>query len=114
MAPGESIDVERLGTAEGKTVELDRVLLIADGGQVTVGRPTIPGAKVVATSRGEVRGTKLIVFKYKPKVRYHKKTGHRQLYTRLVVDKISQPGAEPKQPVKKSRRKKKEVTEDGA
>jgi large subunit ribosomal protein L21 len=85
--------VERLEVAEGKTVDLDRVLLIGDGKKVTVGAPTVDGAKVVATSQGEGKGDKVIVFKYKPKVRYRKKTGHRQFYTRLVIDKIVEPGA---------------------
>ena len=49
VAPGQTIDVERLGVAEGNTVKLDRVLLIADGDKVTVGTPTIDGAIVVAT-----------------------------------------------------------------
>ena len=100
--------------AEGDTVELDRVLLIADGDRVTVGTPTVDGAKVVATSQGEGKGEKVIVFKYKPKVRYRKKTGHRQRYTRLVIDKIVEPGAAQAKPAKKVRRRKKEVTESGA
>ena len=112
VAPGQSIEVDRLGVAEGDTVELDRVLLIADGEKVTVGKPTIEGAKVVATSAGDGKGSKIVVFKYKPKVRYRKKTGHRQLFTRLTIDKISQPGAEAA-PAKKPRRRKKEVTESG-
>ena len=74
--------------AEGDTVELDRVLLIADDDKVTVGTPTIDGAKVIATSKGEAKAKKITVFKYKPKVRYRKKTGHRQLYTSLAIDKI--------------------------
>ena len=94
VTPGLTIDVERLEVDEGNTIELDRVLLIADGDEVTVGTPTIDGAKVVATSRGDGKGKKLIIFKYKPKVRYRKKTGHRQLYTRLAIDKIVGPGAE--------------------
>ena len=92
--------------AEGSTVELDRVLLIADGDRVNVGTPTVDGAKVVATSQGEGRAKKIIVFKYKPKVRYRKKTGHRQFYTRLVIDKIVEPGS-------KARRRKKEVITSG-
>ena len=92
---------------------MDRVLLIADGERVTIGTPTVDGAKVVAKSQGEVRGDKIIVLKYKPKVRYRKKTGHRQLYTRLVIDKIIESGAGEDEPPKRTRRRKKEVTESG-
>ncbi len=99
--------------AEGNTIDLDRVLFIADGDKVTVGTPTIDGAKVVATSGGEGKGKKIIVFKYKPKVRYRKKTGHRQLYTRLTIDKIVAPGATQDKPAKKVRRRKKEVIPSG-
>jgi len=91
VSPGQTIDVERLDIAEGNTVELDRVLLIADDDKVTVGTPIVDGAKVIATSQGKGKGKKIIVFKYKPKVRYRKKTGHRQLYTRLTIDKIVEP-----------------------
>ena len=91
VIPGQTIDVERLDVAEGSTVELDRVLLIADDDKVTVGMPIVNGAKVIATSLGEGKEKKIIVFKYKPKVRYRKKTGHRQLYTRLTIDKIVEP-----------------------
>jgi large subunit ribosomal protein L21 len=114
VSPGQTIDVERLDLAEGSTVELDRVLLIADGDEVKVGAPIVEGAKVVATSQGEGKGKKIIVFKYKPKVRYRKKTGHRQLYTRLVIDKIVEPKATQSKPTKKVRRRKKEVIESGA
>jgi len=109
VTPGQTIDVEYLGVAEGSTVELDRVLLIADGARVTVGTPMVTGAKVVATSQGDGKGKKIIVFKYKPKVRYRKKTGHRQLYTRLVIDKIVEPEAMPSEPTKKIRPRKKAV-----
>jgi len=92
--------------AEGNTIDLDKVLLIANGDKVTVGTPTIEGAKVIATSQGDGRSKKIIVFKYKPKVRYRKKTGHRQLYTRLIIDKI----VEPTKPVHQQ----KEVIKSGA
>lgn len=120
VAPGQTIEVDRLGLAEGNTIDLDRVLLISDGEKVTVGTPTIEGAKVVATSKGEKRGDKVIVFKYKSKTRYRRKKGHHQLYTSLNIDKIIPPVAEvvdAKAEVgepKKTRRRKKEVTEDGA
>jgi large subunit ribosomal protein L21 len=91
VIPGQTIDVERLDVAEGNSIELDRVLLIADDDKVTVGTPVVDGAKVIATSQGEGKGKKIIVLKYKPKVRYRKKTGHRQFYTRLIIDKIVEP-----------------------
>lgn len=100
--------------ADGNTVELNKVLFIADGEKVTVGKPTVEGAKVIATSQGESKGKKVIVFKYKPKVRYRRKTGHRQFHTRLVIDKIIEPGATPVELPKKTRRRKKEVIKDGA
>lgn len=111
--------MERLEAAEGSTVELDRVLLIADGDSVTVGKPAIDGARVLATVKQNGRGKKIIVFKYKPKVRYRRKNGHRQLYTSLGINNILPPGVEPPKPkpVKKkrtTRRKKKEETADGA
>ncbi len=100
--------------AEGDTVELDRVLFIADGDRLTLGKPIIEGARVVATSKGDGKGKKIVVFKYKPKVRYRKKTGHRQLHTTLAIDSINQPGDSPKPAAKKPRRRKKEVVKDGA
>ena len=106
--------MDRLDVTEGDTIELDKVLLIADGEKVTVGKPVIEGAKVLATSQGEDRSKKIIVFKYKPKVRYRSKTGHRQFYTRLAIDKIVTAESAEAQPVKKTRRRKKEVTTDGA
>ena len=114
VTPTQTVDVERLNVAEGDTVELERVLFIADGDKVTIGTPTIDGAKVVATSRGEGKGKKIVVLKYKPKVRYRKKTGHRQLYTRLTIDKIVDPGAKKGKPTAKVQRRKKEVIPSGS
>lgn len=79
-----------------------------------VGKPIIQGTKVVATSKGEGKGKKITVFKYKPKVRYHHKTGHRQAYTRLTIEKISEPEAAQGELQKKARRGKKEVVKSGA
>ena len=115
VTPGQTIDVERLRVAQGDTVELNKVLLIAEGDKVTAGEPNVEGAKVIATSQGEGKGKKIIVFRYKPKVRYRRKTGHRQFYTRLTIDKIIEPGAIQDKPVKRARRlKKEEVIESGA
>ena len=88
ISAGEIIDVDKLPLEVGEKVELDRVLLVADGEEVRVGQPTIEGAKVLATVTDHVKGPKIIVFKYKPKERYRLKKGHRQNYTRLMIDEI--------------------------
>lgn len=105
--------MERLSANEGSSVELDRVLCIADGNNITLGAPTVEGAKVIATSQGEAKGDKVVVFRYKPKVRYSIKTGHRQLHTRLVIDRIVGPGTAAEEPVKKPHRRRKGVTKYG-
>lgn len=92
VSPGDVIDVDKLPAEEGSTLELDRVLLIAQGEEVRLGSPTIEGARVVASVMGQVKAAKVVVFKYKPKVRYRKKTGHRQPYTRLEVKEIAGAG----------------------
>jgi large subunit ribosomal protein L21 len=77
-----------LDVAEGDTVELDRVLFIGNDKNTLVGNPVIKGAKVVATSLGEAKGEKITVFRYKSKVRYRSKRGHRQPYTKILVNEI--------------------------
>ena len=74
-------------------VELDKVLFISNDENMVVGNPTIPGAKVKATSIGESKGDKVIAFKYKSKIRYQRKKGHRQTYTTLSIDEIIRAGA---------------------
>lgn len=115
VTSGQVVDVDRMDAYEGDTVELDKVLLIADDDKVTIGNPTVEGAKVTATCKGENRSDKIIILHYKPKTRYHKKNGHRQSYTRLVINDIVGPGDSG---TGKPRRRKKveteEVTEDGA
>jgi large subunit ribosomal protein L21 len=110
---GQVLDVDKLEVAEGATVELDRVLVVGEGNEVSVGTPTVEGAKVVATSKGGGRAKKIIVFKYKPKVRYRRKIGHRQAYTRLAIDEIIAPGITPEKPVRKRIRRKKEESDSG-
>ena len=87
VSPGQTIEVEKLSTS-GDTVELDKVYLIADGDKVTVGNPTVPGAKVIANVVGNGKGDKVIVYKFKAKVRYRRKRGHRQPYTKLAIKEI--------------------------
>ncbi len=89
VTEGQALDLELLHVPEGETVEIDRVLLVQpDGGETRVGQPYVEGARVTATVEGEIQGDKIIVLKFKPKTRYHKKTGHRQRYTRVRVTNI--------------------------
>ena len=83
------IDVDRFPAEEGEQIDLERVLLVAEDGEVTVGTPLVEGAKVQATVVSQVKGPKIVVFKYKPQVRYRVKQGHRQQYTRLMIDSIT-------------------------
>jgi large subunit ribosomal protein L21 len=114
VTEGQTIDVDNLNVIENDIIELDKVLVIGDDNSTVVGKPTVEGARVTATSQGTMRGDKIIVFKYKSKVRYRKKTGHRQLYTRLAINKIEAPGLKSEEPAKKSSRKKKEEGESGS
>jgi len=101
---GRSVRVERLPGEEGAQVELGDVLMIANDGDVTVGTPTIEGARVLAEVEAQGRAKKIIVFKYKSKVRARKKTGHRQAFTQLAVQEILAPGQESKSAAPKRRR----------
>jgi len=116
VTEGQMIDVERLKADIGSTVELDRVLLIGEGDNVTTGNPVVEGARITATVSKIGRAKKVIVFKYKSKTRYRRKNGHRQAFTTLSIDKILGPGADAPKAAKKTatRRKKKEETADGA
>lgn len=88
VEPGQVIEVEKLPYEEGQTVELTEVLLVSDDSGLRQGRPLVDGVKVVGRVVKQTRGKKIIVFKYKPKVRYRKKTGHRQSITRIAIDDI--------------------------
>jgi len=85
---GETIEVDRLADEEGADIELERVLMLVDGDDYTVGTPEVEGVKVKATVAEHFKGKKIIVFKYHPKKRYRLKKGHRQQYTRLAIEKI--------------------------
>ena len=89
VEPGSTLEVERLLADVGATVELDRVLLVGGDDGVQVGQPLVAGARVVAEVVEQGKGEKIIVFRYKRKVRYRRKTGHRQPLTRLLVKEIA-------------------------
>jgi large subunit ribosomal protein L21 len=88
VAAGDTIDVERLPDETGAQVEINRVLMVAGDEGITIGAPVVDGAAVVATVTEHLRGPKIVVFKFKPKKRYRRKTGHRQEMTRLKIDSI--------------------------
>lgn len=85
---GETIEVDLLPLEAGNAVELDQVLLVAQDGNVNIGKPTVNGATVKATVVAHVQARKVLVFKYKTRVRYRRKKGHRQHYTRLQINEI--------------------------
>jgi large subunit ribosomal protein L21 len=87
---GETVDVERIDANIGDAIELDRVLMVSGDAGTQVGSPVVEGAKVAATVVAQGRGDKVIIFKYRPKQRYRRKTGHRQHYTRLRIEEIMQ------------------------
>ncbi len=85
---GGTIEVDYFPAEAGEQVDLERVLLVAEDDSVVVGKPFVEGARVQATVEAQVKGKKVVVFKYKPKKRYRVKAGHRQRYTRLRIDEI--------------------------
>ena len=85
---GSTLTLERLDGEPGASFTFDRVLLIGDGEDVTVGTPVVPGASVSATVLGQALGPKLVIFKFKQKVKYRRRTGHRQHLTRVRIDEI--------------------------
>jgi large subunit ribosomal protein L21 len=88
VRPGDSIEVEKLPYEVGEQIELDEVLLVANGSGAKIGKPLVKGAKVKATVTRQAKGRKVIVFKYRPSKRYRLKRGHRQNYTCLRIDEI--------------------------
>jgi large subunit ribosomal protein L21 len=86
---GSTLTLERLEGEPGAKVTFDRVLLIGDGDDVTIGTPTVAGASVSGTVLGEALGPKLVIFKFKQKVKYRRRTGHRQHMTRVRIDAIN-------------------------
>lgn len=85
---GQAIYIEKLDAQEGETVTFDKVLFVG-GENVKVGKPLVEGATVTGKVEKNGKGKKIIVFKYKPKKNYHKKQGHRQPYTKVVIEKIN-------------------------
>ncbi|MBU7005954.1 50S ribosomal protein L21 [Phosphitispora fastidiosa] len=85
---GDVIFVEKLAAGEGETVEITDVLAVGEGEDLKVGAPFVDGAKAVLKVLSHGKAKKIIVFKYKAKKNYRRKTGHRQPYTKVTVEKI--------------------------
>jgi len=89
VAAGDILEVEKLDGAVGDSITLDEVLLVADGDNVSVGKPMVDGASVTAKITGQHRGKKIMVFRYRPKKRIRVRRGHRQYLTRLEIESIN-------------------------
>lgn len=86
---GDRITVERLTAEAGGEITFDRVLMVGGDGTTKIGTPVVDGASVTARVDEHLRGEKLIIFKFKPKKRYRRRTGHRQELTKLTITGIA-------------------------
>ncbi len=85
---GDTIEIELLAAENGQEVAFDRVLLVADGDKVKIGQPVVAGAKVTADVLGDIRGDKVIAFKFRRREGYHRTVGHRQDLTVVKIKAI--------------------------
>lgn len=85
---GDVLYIEKLDAAEGDSVTFDRVIAVSKGEGIVAGTPVVEGATVSGKVEKHGKGQKIVVFKYKPKKNYHKKQGHRQPYSKVVIEKI--------------------------
>jgi large subunit ribosomal protein L21 len=86
---GQEIQVDLRESKEGDKVTFDRVLLVSDGGSVKVGQPTVAGASVTAEVLGQEMGDKIYIQKIRRRKNFRRRTGHRQMYTRVRIDSIA-------------------------
>ena len=89
VAPGEVLDLEKLDVAPGVTVDFDRVLMVADGGDIKLGAPYVAGGKVTAEVVSQGRGDKVRIIKFRRRKHHMKQAGHRQWFTRVKITGIS-------------------------
>ena len=88
VAEGDVIMVEKLDLEEGAAVTFDEVLTVVNGDNVVVGKPVVEGAKVTGKVEAQGKAKKIFVFKYKAKSNYRRRQGHRQPFTKVVIEKI--------------------------
>ncbi|THB77718.1 MAG: 50S ribosomal protein L21 [Desulfobulbaceae bacterium] len=89
VAAGDQLRVEKIEGTVGDTIELSEVLLVADGDDIAIGKPTVENAKVIATIAEQGKGKKIKVFKKKRRKGYQLMQGHRQAYTALKISEIN-------------------------
>jgi large subunit ribosomal protein L21 len=93
VAAGDYLKVEKLDGDVGSKVVIDKILMVADGDNVTIGSPLVAGAKVNATVLSHGKGDKVMIFKFHRRKHYRKTQGHRQSYTEIQIDDINGKGA---------------------
>ena len=89
VAQGDILKVEKLEGNEGDSIELNNVLMIADGDKLTIGTPIVDGGKVTATIKAQARAKKVEIIKFRRRKHYQKRTGHRQYFTELEITGIN-------------------------
>jgi large subunit ribosomal protein L21 len=89
VAEGETLRVEKLPASPGDKLSFSPLLFADDGGNVQVGKPNVSGIKVEAEVMGQGKGEKIVIFKYKRRKSYRRKTGHRQPFTALKITAIT-------------------------
>jgi large subunit ribosomal protein L21 len=85
---GDAIYIEKLNATEGDSVSFDRVLAVSKDGSLVLGSPVVSGATVSGKVEKHGKGQKILIFKYKAKKNERKKQGHRQPFTKVVIEKI--------------------------
>ncbi|MDD4601461.1 50S ribosomal protein L21 [bioreactor metagenome] len=88
VSEGDVLTIEKLDINEGETVEFNRVLTVVKDGELIVGKPVVADATVTAKVMEQGKGKKILVFKYKAKSNYRRRQGHRQPFTKVVIEKI--------------------------
>ncbi|WP_275096439.1 50S ribosomal protein L21 [Sedimenticola hydrogenitrophicus] len=89
VSEGDTVRVEKLGAEEGASLDLDKVLMVANGEDIKIGTPYVDGGKVTATVKSHGRAKKVTILKFKRRKHHLKRQGHRQWYTELEITGIS-------------------------
>ncbi|TVT56776.1 MAG: 50S ribosomal protein L21 [Sedimenticola thiotaurini] len=89
VSEGDTVKVEKLGAEEGASLDLDKVLMVANGEDIKIGTPYVAGGKVTATVKSHGRAKKVTILKFKRRKHHMKRQGHRQSYTEIEITGIS-------------------------